>query len=116
MFEIFPLFLAIMVVTLPKLPGWFLRTTFNREFETVFLLTELSQEIFNHLSGLSLYDDSVSQSTVWTATPIPAVTMPTIVSPFIGEQHPDKWYYIPAVSPFNFIEFSDSFLNLLADL
>ena len=76
-------------------------------------IPEFSHEIFSHLSGLSLYEDNVSQSTVWTATPIPAVTIPTIVSPVIGEQHPDKWYDMPAVRPLSLIDFSTSFSKLL---
>ena len=32
----------------------------------------------------------VLQSIVWTATPIPAVTIPTILSPLRGEQQPAK--------------------------
>ena len=60
-----------------------------------------SQEISSHLSGLSEYEVRVSHSIVWTDTPIPAVTIPTILSPNNGEQQPAKWYDIPAVSPFN---------------
>ena len=72
-FEILPLFFAITVVTFPRLPGLLNNTTTILAFDTVAKLLWLSQEIFSHLSGASWYDVSVSQSSVWTATPIPAV-------------------------------------------
>ena len=89
-FEILPLFFAIIVVIFPRLPGSFFKTTEILALDIVLLCIELSHEIFNYLSGLSENDDKVSQSIVCTATPIPAVTIPTIVSPLIGEQQPAK--------------------------
>ena len=53
MFEILPLFFAIKVVTLPKLPGLLFKTTITLALETELILFSLSHEIFNHLSGVS---------------------------------------------------------------
>ena len=52
-FEILPLFFAITVVTLPKLPGKFCKTTLILDVDCCLEVLFFSHEISNHLSGLS---------------------------------------------------------------
>ena len=52
-FDIFPLFLAIAVVTFPKLPALLVNTILILEVWIPSFSLSLSQDISSHLSGLS---------------------------------------------------------------